>query len=236
MELASVSHAIQGTYIAYLQLLYNCQIKTVLLDEEFLYDILAECFSTHARINEHLVWTVRAARNPVSTITRTLAEDKRLAEEFLQGKRLEQPDIYKRFFAAVRRNKESGDDLGEELIGICVHLLSKLPGVADGKLCVLTDDKAAAGKIYALFVRTNQHFRGSKNILFSTPKLLQHMVEEGIELSETELEECLSQGAEGAVAVMGITPFDLEVNPRIVLSSKELARKIMQPNEIGIVF
>ena len=53
--------------------------------------------------------------------------------------------------------EESGTDmekiasgLGEELIAICVHILSHMVGIKDGKLCVRTDDKGASGKIVVM--------------------------------------------------------------------------------------
>ena len=78
----------------------------------------------------------------------------------------------------MRGKKEHEDNLGEELISICVHILSYLPGVFDGKICVLTDDKGTVGKIDSVMRRTNPHNRGAKIILFSTPKLVQHMFQE----------------------------------------------------------
>ena len=183
MELASGSGIINEEYINYLKFLFDKGIEVFLLNEESLFDILSECFSTNAKVNEYLTWAVRMSKSPVSTITQTLRNDTKLSEEIIERKNPGQSDLYRRFFASVRSNKEQGDNLGEELIGICVHILSHLPGMKDGKLCVVTDDKGAAGKIDALMRRTNSQFRGSKIILFSTPKLVQHTYQAYRELS-----------------------------------------------------
>lgn len=87
-----------------------------------------------------------------------LAEEK-LYSEVIEGKNLRQSDLYSRFFSAVRVNKEHADNLGEELIAICVHILSHMVGIKDGKLCVLTDDKGASGKI-ATPIAKSQHMHG----------------------------------------------------------------------------
>ena len=68
--------------------------------------------------------------------------------------------MYKRFFEAVRANKESGDNLGEEVLAICLHILSHIPGEDNGKFCVITDDKGAASKIDAMFKKTAKQHRG----------------------------------------------------------------------------
>ena len=90
----------------------EAEIKVVIFNEEYTYDILSECFSTNERINEYLSWAVRMVKSPVSTITEMLKNDEKLTAEVLEGKNLRQSDIYRRFFATVRENKEHADNLG----------------------------------------------------------------------------------------------------------------------------
>lgn len=236
MELASDQHELTEEYIKFIQGMNDVGIKTVIFNEEYTYDILSECFATNKSVNEYLMWAIRTVKSPVSTIEETLKADESLELGVIQGKNLSSSDLYQRCFSAVRSNKEHNDNLGEELIAVCVHILSHLPGVFDGKLCVLTDDKGAAGKIDSVMKRTNPRNRGAKIILFSTPKLVQHMFQEHVELSEEEMINFISQGTSGNVVVMGTTTFDLRVDERISMTSRELVQKIMEPNGINIVF
>ena len=236
MELSANRHRLAEKYIEYLKELNAVGVKVVIFYEEYTYDILSECFSAIDRINEYLIWAVRMVKTPVSTIEDTLKSDKKLNEEVIEGKNMNASDLYHKFFSAVRSNKEHQDNLGEELISICVHILSYLPGVFDGKPCVLTDDKGAAGMIDSVMRRTNPQNRGSRIILFSTPKLVQHMFQEHVEISENEMINFISQGVSGNITVMGITPFDLNVDERISMSCSDLVQKIMEPNGIRIVF
>lgn len=236
MELTGDQHGLERQYIDFVKGLNDAGVKVVLFNEEYAYNILSDCFSSIERINEYLMWAVRMVYSPVSTIADTLKKDSKLNSEVLQGKNLKASDLYQRFFSAVRGNKVHADNLGEELISICVHILSYMPGVTDGKLCVLTDDKGAAGKIDSVMKKTNPGNRGSKIIIFSTPKLAQHMFQEHVKLSEDEMVNILSQGVSDNVVIMGITDYDLEVDSKISLSSRDLARKIMEPNGIRIVF
>lgn len=236
MELASDRGMLAEEFIEFTKVMSENEIKVVLFDEEYIYDILSECFSVNEKINAYLLWAVRMCKSPTSTITETLKENTKLMAEVLEGKNLQQSDVYDRFFTAVRGNKEHDDNLGEELIAICVHILSHLPGVYDGKLCVMTDDKGAAAKIDSVMKKTDVRNRGVKIALFSTPKLVQHMFQEQIEISEDEMVTILSQGASGKIVVMGITAYDFDVNRSISMTSRELAHKIMEPNGILIVF
>lgn len=236
MELASDRGMLAEEFIEFTKVMSENEIKVVLFNEEYIYDILSECFSVNEKINAYLLWAVRMCKSPTSTITETLKENTKLMAEVLEGKNLQQSDVYDRFFTAVRGNKEHDDNLGEELIAICVHILSHLPGVYDGKLCVMTDDKGAAAKIDSVMKKTDVRNRGVKIALFSTPKLVQHMFQEQVEISEDEMVTILSQGASGKIVVMGITAYDFDVNRSISMTSRELAHKIMEPNGILIVF
>lgn len=236
MELASDRGILAEEFIEFIKVMSENEIKVVLFDEEYIYDILSECFSVNEKINAYLLWAVRMCKSPTSTITETLKENIKLMAEVLEGKNLQQSDVYDRFFTAVRGNKEHDDNLGEELIAICVHILLHLPGVYDGKLCVMTDDKGAAVKIDSVMKKTDARNRGFKIVLFSTPKLVQHMFQEQVQISEDEMVTILSQGASGKIVVMGITAYDFDVNRSISMTSRELAHKIMEPNGILIVF
>lgn len=236
MELSGENHILEQQFIEYINKLKNSGVSVVVFDEEYTYSILSDCFSTIERINEYLMWAVRMVKSPTGTITDTLKLNDKLHSEVIEGKNLKDSDLYQRFFSAVRSNKEHEDNLGEELISLCVHILSYLPGVPDGKLCVLTDDKGAASKIDSVMKKTNQEYRGSRIILFSTPKLIQHIYQEGVELSEDEVVNVLSQGISENIVIMGITDYDFRVNEKISLSCRELAKKIMEPNGIKIVF
>ncbi len=235
MELASSSHTINEEYIRYLSCLSDTGLSLILLDEEYVFDILSECFSTNQMVNEYLIWAVRMLKAPASTISLTLRNQPKLSEEVLAGKNASHSDLYRRFFSAVRNNKEHSDNLGEELIGICIHILSHLPGTADGKFCILTDDKGAAGSIDAFMARTNAQYQGAKIILFSTPKLIQHIYQEHFALTKDDLIEILSQGISGNLSIMSMTSYSLD-SQILSMSASELAEKIMEPNGIYVVF
>lgn len=236
MELASDYHRLAEEYVNLIRSFHDAGVVVAIFNEEYTFDILSECFSTNEKINENLVWAARTVKSPISTIEYTLKEDAKLYSAVVEGKNLRRSDLYIRFFSAVRGNKEHDDNLGEELIAICVHILSYMVGIKDGKLCVLTDDKGAAAKIDSVMRRTNPKNRGAKIILFSTPKLVQHMFQEKFSMSEEEMENLISKGASGKIVVMGTTAFDLSVDDKISMSSRELVQKIMEPNGINIVF
>ena len=235
MELSGDQHRLKSQYVGFIHDLNDAGVQIILFHEEDSCHLLSACFSTTEKINEYLIWAVRMSKSPTGTITSTLELNDRLYSEVVEGKNLGSSDLYQRFFSTVRNHKEHEDNLGEELLSICVHILSCLPGFPNGKLCVLTDDKGAAGKIDSVMRKTRPAYRGSKILLFSTPKLVQHMYQEGVELSEDSIVNILSSGTSGKLVVMGTTEYDLNIN-RFSLSCRDLAQKMMRPHGISIVF
>ena len=62
------------------------------------------------------------------------------------------------------------------------------------------------------------------------------MFQDHVVMSEDEMTNILSQGVPGNMGIMGFTEFDLEMDTKISLPVRDLARKIMEPNGIKIVF
>lgn len=235
MELASLSGVLNPEYVKYIKYIKEFGVTVLVMYEEDLFSVMGIAFSTNAAINEYLCWAVRNMRGPVSTITKTLDQHSRIHDEVIKGRNLEHQGIYSRFFQAVRANKESGDNLGEELLAICLHILSNMPGEPDGKFCVITDDKGACSKIDHLFQQTAKQHRGKAIIIFSTPKLVQVLYREKILTAREVVKAMLSVGTEGNITVLGTLISDVR-NREISLDRETLTDLIMQPNGIHILF
>lgn len=235
MELASHSGILNQEYIEYIKRIKDFGISVLVIYEEDLFSVMEVCFSTNAAINEYLCWAVRAVKCPVSTITETLEQNIRIKNEVIKGKNSDSSGVYRRFFQAVRSNKESGDNLGEELLAVCLHILSHLPGEEDGKFCVITDDKGAAGKMALMFKASARYHHGKKVGIFSTPKLAQILYREQILQDHEHMKAILGTGTAGNIAVLGMLIYDIR-SREISVSRDELADLIMQPNGIHIIF
>lgn len=235
MELASYSGVLNEEYIEYIKRIDDFGIKILLIYEEDLFSVMEVCFSTNTTINNYLCWAVRMIKGPVSTITETLEKNDSINNQVIKGKNLDNSKVYKHFFEVVRANKESGDNLGEELLGICLYILSHIPGEEDGKFCIITDDKGAGSKIDAMFKKTAKQHSGKSIGIFSTPKLVQVLYSENILQNRKHLMEILGTGVEGNIVVLGMLFYSVR-GEEISLSKTELTDLIMQPNGINIFF
>ncbi len=235
MELASHSGVLNQEYVEFVKRINNAGIKVLVIYEEDLFSVMEVCFNTNAAINDYLCWAARTIMGPVSTISETVEKNANIKNQVIKGKNLENSGVYKQFFETVRKNKESGDNLGEELLAICLHILSYIPGEDDGKFCIITDDKGAASKIDTMFERTAKQHKGKNVGIYSTPKLVQVLYREKIILDSVHLKEILGAGIDGNIIVLGMRIYDIR-GKEIALSKDELAELIMQPNGISILF
>lgn len=235
MELASHSGLLNQEYVQYIKTINQLGISVLVIYEEDIFSVMDVCFGTNNAINSYLSWAVRMIKSPVSTIAHTLNQNHSLYNDVMKGKNSESQGVYRRFFTSVRENKESEDNLGEELLAICLHILSHITGEEDGKFCVITDDKGAASMINALFKKTASQFRGKKIVIFSTPKLVQVLYGENILWDKEHIKAILSTGNNGNIVVLGTQIYHLR-SEEISMSCDELAELIMTPNGINITF
>ena len=205
-----------------------------IVDEEALFQVMSLCYSPNRAVNEMLMWAIRMIKGPTSTITKTFAENTLLNQHLLQGKKLDDKEIFRQFFAAVCDNKEEGDNLGEELLGICLYLLTQLLGEPDGKFCLMTDDKGAAGKINSMFKKTPENYRRKRMIFYSTPKLAMLLYKEKYITDQDTLIKMLHTAAEGNMKILGTQIYDLR-SREISLTREELAEQIIL-NRIHVTF
>ena len=234
MELASKSHILNPEYVKYFETMFTYGINIYIVDEEALFQVMSLCYSPNRAVNEMLMWAIRMIKGPTSTITKTFAENTLLNQHLLQGKKLDDKEIFRQFFAAVRDNKEEDDNLGEELLGICLYLLTQLPGEPDGKFCLMTDDKGAAGKINSMFKKTPENYRRKRMIFYSTPKLAMLLYKEKYITDQDTLIKMLHTATEGNMKVLGTQIYDLR-SREISLTREELAEQIIL-NRIHVTF
>lgn len=233
MELASHSGVLEEKYIQYFKYMAERGIHVYIIYEEELFEIMQICFAANEVINSYLTWAVRKIKRPTSTIETVMKAELSLQEKIIKGKNCSNRELYRDFFTKVRMEKEAGDNLGEEMIGICVYILSRLPE-EDGKFCVITDDREAAGRIYAMFESTNPKYRGRRIILYSTPKIAQRLYDEGVVKESRELLPLLLTGTDGHRKVFGSEIYDFK-DREISLSCEEIAEKIVD-RKIHIIF
>lgn len=235
MELASKSGRLISDYVEYIKKMSRFGLKILIIYEEDLFDVLSACFSANEVMNQYLSFAVRTVKGPTSTITTVLKGNPVLLKDVILNPPSE-ASVYRRFFQEVRANKESEDNLGEEMIALCVHLLSNLPDTTEYKYLIFTEDKGAIGLFHKTLKNVHDHKEVWAFSALTTTKLAQCLYEERIITEKEQVEEVLSvDNKENEVVVLGSERYDLERKEK-KLTCSELAEKIMLPEAIHIYY
>lgn len=236
MELASISGELNQQYVDLVNRMVKVHgVEVIVMNEEDLFTVLSECFSTVKDINSYLMWAVRMLGVPTSTIETTLSENNGLKKRLKEGTGLASKGLFSDFFRTVRNNKSRSDNLGEELLAICLHILSYLPGEGDYKFNIITEDKGARAVIHNLFLKTQEQFAGRKIIIYSTPRLVKTMIEYD-RLSDIEsISRILGMGSERDIRIYGALPNEFQTTEH-TFHTRELAEILLIPDGIDIRF
>ena len=143
MELCSNDNKLWAEHIEYIKKMHQCGLYVIVMFEEDFMDVLNFCFTGVTTINGMLSVAVKHAKSKTGTVEKILSSDLALKKELLVDDTNSDKTLAKRFFGKVRLNKMSEDNLGEELISICVHMLSNIREEKANKYIVLSDDKGA---------------------------------------------------------------------------------------------
>lgn len=234
MELAGTSKKLNDLYISYIKNLFHNEVKVILFDEKYIFDILSEEYDSSVKINKIFSFAVRNFNSPIGTIRKTLNADKNL-KEILKGTNISKKSICADFFSKVKNNKESEDDLGEELVGICLYMLLHLSGEPSGKFVIISDDHEAASRISM----------GTKNIpanvsdkiitVLSTVRLLQNMINDDFISDASVIKNMLKKVISDKRKIYAAKQNDISAQ-QYSFTAEEIAALITNKNEIAIVY
>lgn len=236
MELAGDNHKLHSQVIEYFKILYENGIKIILFEESCVYRFLKEVFQSASRINEIFCYAIRVFNKPISTIRETINENPEFVELIKGKSSLENADLCTKFFKSVRANKQHKDNLGEQLIGICIYMLLHLVGEPTCKYTIITDDKGAASLIDRSVKSIPSDISDKRAGIFSSIKLFQCMYEENFITTQSEIEELIKAIYPSNVSVLALLEkSDLQAN-EYTFTAEDLAGLIFNQHNIRITF
>jgi len=233
MELASTGQTLQSGYISYICALHDAGILVAVIYEEDIFSLLERCFSSSLQINTFLFRAVAVTKLATGAIETTLNKKPVLYQNLFVNLTADR-NLFRLFFSSVRQNKEPDDDLGEELLTVCVHLLANLPACRNYQFIVLTEDKGALFLLSKALQNSYNHLKQHFFSAVTTPRLTQHLYSTGILSGREQVQELLSANLQGdSIGILGSGPYHLAPQ-RMTLSPAELAQKITTPDALHI--
>lgn len=232
MELCSGNASLCPDYVCYIQAMHQAGLTIVILQEEDTFSILDFFFSSTIKINSCLAWAVSTVNYPSNTVSQILASNEEL-RSLIVKRHSSDRSLFRRFFNTIRQSKINKDNLGEELLTICVHLLSSLPACKAFQYLVLTEDKGAIRLISNAADNSYRQLGFYPFSALTTPRLVQQLFEHNLVHTQEQLTEFLSNPSNSPVRLFGSEEYDLTPRDKSI-SPQVLAEKIATPGTIHI--
>lgn len=230
MELCSGDGRLWEEHVEYIRNLYLAGITVLVIYEEDLFEVLHTYCSDAVLINQWLSYAVKNAKSKVGSIEQAIGQDLKLKKALLESRECKDSKLAERVFQAARRKKEPEDNLGEEMLAICVHWLSHMRESAAYKYIIFSDDKKAMGT-FAKVIRNAREYLGQDMIsVFTTPKLCYQMKVHGVLEVKEQVINILSSGNTGDM-IKTFCSEEFELSPaEKIMSIDMFAEKVITEN------
>ncbi|MBQ8804594.1 MAG: hypothetical protein IJZ53_13275 [Tyzzerella sp.] len=192
LELCYPNSGFWEEHVKYLNEMAEMELKVLFINEEDIVELLQSCYNSTAQINLWLSYAVKCVKSRCSAIETILLQEHDLKKEVFVNCSGQDSLLGRRFFEKMRLNKKSGDNLGEELISVCFHMLTNMPESGNYKYIMLTDDKYAVRLLGK--VKQNVMSSDAKKYIsaHTSANLCWHMKNAGIITCKEEIIEILN--------------------------------------------
>lgn len=227
MELCSNDGYLWNEHVEYIKNMYLEGIKILVIYEEDIFKILHTYCADVSKINKWLSFAVRCAKSKVGKIEFVVGKDVGLRRALFEGTECRDSKLAEKMFRKVRESKTSDDNMGEELLAVCVHWLSHVREFESYKYIVLTDDKKSIPIFGKVIKNTREYLDKNSIALCTTAKLCFLMHFHGIICQEKHIIEILKETNIGnSLSVCCSEEFELSPTEKR-MSIQEFAKKIM---------
>ena len=232
MELCSNDNKLWEEHIEYVKKLKQCGVPVLVMAEEDIFIVLCSCYSGIVQVNQMLSNAIKYTKSKTGSVEEVLQKNIVLRKEILSPLRSKDSSLAERFFKEARANKLPGDNMGEELLAICIHMLANMPSHRDYKYIVLTDDYTAI-KLLGKVKENVEKYLGKHCVSgVTTAKLCWLMVHSGLLLNEEHVKAIISSGhSDNQLTVYSSEQYELNPSEKI-MTIEEFAEKIV--NESGV--
>ncbi|MBU5485743.1 transposase [Clostridium sp. MSJ-11] len=238
MELSPNSFEVNEVQIEYFKELYNNGVKILLFDEEYVYDCLKEVFSkSNEELNLLLGYAVKEVSKHKGKVYQILEGMDTSLKVKIKGNNPGKLELFSRFFNEARSNKQEHDSLAEELIFICIIILTSIPYLADDiKYIFFSNDLATRSKVIQLVDYILKNHNKREPYQLTTATMVYKMHRESILNSKEEMIEIMSSTyGIGNANIYYVGEYDItQVNGKFTL--EEIVDKIINDNGFKIMY
>ncbi len=228
MELCSDHGYLWNEHVEYIKNMYMEGIKILVIYEEDIFEILHTYCADVSEINKWLSFAVRCAKSKVGKIESVIGQDVGFRKALFEGVECKDSKLAQKMFRRVRDSKTSGDNMGEELMAICVHWLSRMRDIELYKYVILTDDKKSI-PVFGKVMKNVKEYSGFNSVsLCTTVKLCYLMQIRNIICNKDQITGILS-GINQGTDLKVYCSEEFELNPTEKnMTIQEFAEKVFE--------
>ncbi|MDK2984759.1 MAG: hypothetical protein PWQ96_401 [Clostridia bacterium] len=233
MELTANSSELHQIQINFLKELYDNGLYVLLFDEEIILACLKEILNiTIEEANKLLGFAVKeVSKFKTKTYEVLNSMDEKVTNK-LKSIAPGKSELYSSFFGHARSLKEEGDSMAEELIFICIIVLTKIPL---GKYILISDDLRIRHQVISIKEYIKKHHNVSEPYQLTTATLLYKMYKEGIISNRNDMIDIISKSSNGNINVYFVSEYDIK-QEKNSFTAEELVDRLINENEFRIIY
>ena len=236
MELLGTSNTLHMIQLEYIKELYNENQNLILINEEMIGDLLKEMLALkNDGMNQLLGYAIREICK-FKTITYDIMKKmNKMNKSFylkIIGDESNSELLYEKTFKYIRSQKSEGDSLAEELILICIIILTKMP---IGKYILISDDLRIRSNVISVNDYILRHHNVKEPFQLTTTSLVYRMFMKGILKTSDDMMEILQCVSDGNIKSYYIGEYDIKIEFESFDKNK-LIDRLMNEKDFRIIY
>ena len=233
MELTANSLELHPVQIQYFKELFESGFKIILFDEELILYCLKEVLSISTEdANKLLGYAVKEISKSKSKTYQIIESMDKLISNKLKGSNPGNKELFSSFFQYARTLKSEGDSIAEELILICIIVLTKIPF---GKYVLISDDMRIRSQVISVNGYVLRHHERKEPYQLTTASLIYKMYKKSVLVSKAEMLEIMQSAFKGKVNVFFIGEYDIKEEYQS-FDCEDLIDRLIKEKDFKIIY
>lgn len=233
MELTANSFKLHSIQVEYFKELYESGLKIFLMDEEIIFN----CFKKYLNItiedaNKLLGFAVKEICKFKTKTKYIINQMTKNMSNKLLGINPGNTELFTDFFRFARSLKSHGDSLAEELIFICIIVLTRIPM---GKYFFISDDLNVRYQVIIINKYIEKHHKMSVPIQITTASLLNKMYRDNFINNKEDMVEILKSAFKGNVSIFYVGEYDIEQKYKS-FKCEEIIDRLLNEKDFRILY
>lgn len=233
MELTANSFEVHPVQIQYFRELNTCGFEIVLFDEEVIYDCLKGALNISTEeANKLLGFAIKELRRSKTKIYEVIEKMDKPTSSKLKGTNPGNRELFNAFFHFARALKSEGDSIAEELILLCIIVLTRIP---TGRYFLISDDIRIRPQVIGVNEYILRHHGRKEPYQLTTASLVYKMYKDGLLTNRDDMIEIMKSAFTGNANTFYVGEYDIEQKYKS-FKCEELMDRLLNERDFRIIY